>query len=154
VDGSRLVELSQMTGDLADQRAQLVEQWRQLLQARSAFEEERQQSLSDLETLASALEAQRMESRAVAERLAREAKVSGQCRQRILAEEAEWKSRQAASECQAHAARAEWQFRIDQVTYQLARLEELLQSSSERHARRWQCVRRSLYGASRLRQSY
>jgi hypothetical protein len=154
VDGNHLVALGHMTGDIADQRAHLVEQWQRLLQARSEFEEERQQSLTDLETLAAALDAQRLESRAVSERLDRESQASRQCRQQILGEQAEWKSRQAALECEAHAARAEWQFRIDQVTDQLARLEECQQSSTERQSRRWEYVQKSLDGASRLRQSY
>jgi hypothetical protein len=154
VDGTRLAALGQITGDLADQRAQLVEQWQRLLQAQSAFEEERQQSLYELETLAAALEAQRLEARSVAERLGREAEASRQCRQTVLAEQAEWRSRQATLECEAHAARAEWQFRIDQVTDQLARLEECQKTSTERQSRRWEYVRRSLQGASRLRQSY
>jgi hypothetical protein len=154
VDGSHLRALGQMTAEIADQRAHLVEHWQQLLQARSAFEEERQQTLYDLETLAAALEAQRLEARSVAERLGREAEASRRCRQKILAEQAEWRSRQAVMECEAQAARAEWQFRIDQVTHQLARLQESRKMSSERQTRRWECAQRSLQGASRLRQSY
>jgi hypothetical protein len=131
-----------------------VEQWQRLLQARSAFEEERQQSLCDLETLAAALEARRLEARSVSERLAREAQASRQCRHQILAEQSGWKSRQAVQDCEAHTARAEWQCRLDQVTEQLARLEECQKSSTERQSRRWEYVQKSVQGASRLRQSY
>jgi hypothetical protein len=154
VDGGRLVTVEQLTGDVVDQRAHLVEQWQQLLHAQSAFEEERQQSLSDLETMAAALEAQRQEACAVRERLARDAEESRRASEKMLAEHADWKCHRAASECEEHAARAEWQFRIDQVTDQLTRLHECLESSSARQSRRWQCVCQSLDGASRLRQSY
>jgi hypothetical protein len=151
--GHHLLTLGQMTGDITDQRAHLVEQWQRLLQAQSAFEEERQQSLNDLETLAAAVEARRLEARSVSEQLGREAQASRQCRHQTVAEQAEWRSRQIAQESEAHAARAEWQFRLDQVTGQLARLEECLQTSTERQSRRWKCVEKSLEGASRLRQS-
>src|SRR5262249_35337469 len=45
LDDAGVVALGQMAGDITDQRAHLVEQWQRLLQTRSAFEEERQQSL-------------------------------------------------------------------------------------------------------------
>src|SRR5262249_35571306 len=144
LDDAGVVALGQMAGDITDQRAHLVEQWQRLLQTRSAFEEERQQSLYDLETLAATLEAQRLEARSVAERLARDAEASRRCSEQLLAEQALWRSRQAAFECEAHAARAEWQFRIDQVTYQLAQLAECLKTSTDRQARRWTHVVKSL----------
>jgi hypothetical protein len=153
-EDNRFVPLCQMTGDIVDQRAHLVEQWQQLLQARMVFEEERQQALSDLETMAAALEAQRLETRAIAERLSGDAEAGRQCRRQIIAEQAEWKSRQTAFQLEAETARTEWQCRVDQVAHQLRQLEECLQSSTLRQQRRWECVRRSLHGATRLRRSY